>query len=87
MGKEGPLEGDNFFLKCLHLFNRYCIEHLSYLLYVNVSSKFGVCRDSVPSETMNKCIGELVCISLILVHKSDAFYFQNCDHLVIKREI
>lgn len=55
MGK-GPQEGDNFFLKCLHLFNRYCIGHLSYLLYVNVSSKFGVFRDSVPSETMNKRI-------------------------------
>jgi len=56
MGKEGLLEGDKFFLKCLHLFNRYFIEHLSYLLYVNVSSSVGVCRDSVPSETMNKCI-------------------------------
>lgn len=56
MDKEGLLEGDKLFLKCLHLFNRYFIEHLSYLFCVNVSSKFGVCRDSVPSETMSKYI-------------------------------
>lgn len=65
----------------------YFIEHLSYLSYVDVSFEFGVCRDSVPSETMNKCVGRISLHFPHLVHKGDSFYFQNCDHFVLRREI
>lgn len=54
---------------------------------MNVSSKFGVCRDVSLLRQWVNMFGELLHISLILVHKSDSFYFQNCGHFVIRREI